>query len=157
MNACSPGPRRAAAVVAVSRPALGRPGRDATRRKETLRRRRSVVPISPMIAARHPSSLDAAISWIVDSAACLAAETESLRSACHRILAREIRAVHPIPMTDRAALDGFAVTASATIGAGSYNPLSLVLRATSAGEPIPPGTDAVIPLNLAQTRSPTVV
>jgi molybdopterin molybdotransferase len=110
-----------------------------------------------MIAAGHPLSLDAAISWIADSTACLAAETESLRSACHRILARETRAVHPIPTTDRAALDGFAVTASTTVGAGSYNPLSLVLRAISAGEPIPSGTDAVIPLNLAQTRSPTVV
>ena len=110
-----------------------------------------------MIAALHLSSLDAAISWVVGGTGCLAAETAPLLSACYRVLAEEIRAAYPIPPTDRAALDGCAVTAGATIGASSYNPLPLPLRPISAGEPIPPDTDAVIPLDLGQTQAPDVV
>jgi molybdopterin molybdotransferase len=110
-----------------------------------------------MIAAPHLSSLDAAISWVVNGTGCLAAETAPLLSACYRVLAEDIHAAYAIPMTDRAALDGCAVAAGATIGASSYNPLPLPLRPISAGEPIPPDTDAVIPLDLGQTRAPDVV
>jgi molybdopterin molybdotransferase len=87
----------------------------------------------------------------------LPTETVPLLSACHRVLVDEIRAAHPVPKTDRAALDGFAVAASATVGASSYNPLSLPLRAISAGDPMPPETDAVIPLNLCQAQGPDLV
>src|SRR5262245_12774162 len=110
-----------------------------------------------MMTGVHLSSLDAAISWVMTNTARLPAEAVSSRSGCHRVLADEIRAAHPIPKTDRAALDGFAVKASATVGASSYNPLSLPLRAISAGDPMPPETDAVIPLNLCQTQGPNLV
>lgn len=110
-----------------------------------------------MTAALHLSSLDAAISWVVDRTAPLAQEAAPLLSACYRVLAEDIRAAHPIPMTDRAALDGFAVAADATIGASSYNPLRLPLRRISAGEPIPPGADTVIPLDLCQSPAPDMV
>jgi molybdopterin molybdotransferase len=110
-----------------------------------------------MTAAPHLSSLDAAISWVVDRAVPLAAETAPLLAACYRVLAEDIRAARPIPMADLAALDGFAVAAGATVGASSYNPLPLPLRRISAGEPIPPGTDAVIALDLCQTPAPDVV
>src|SRR5215472_17540078 len=109
-----------------------------------------------MIVATHLSSLHAAISWVVGDTAPLAAETAPLALACYRVLGEEIRAARPIPMTDRALLDGFAVAAAATVGASSYNPLPLPLRPISAGEPIPPDTDAVIPLDLCQTRPPDV-
>jgi molybdopterin molybdotransferase len=125
--------------------------------KETSRRRQAIVPISPMIAAPHLSSLDAAISWVVGGTARLAAETAPLLSARYRVLAEEIRTAYAIPKTDRAALDGFAVAASATVGASSYNPLPLPLHPISAGEPMPPNTDAVIPLDLGQTQAPDVV
>ena len=126
-------------------------------RKETSRRRRSIVPISPMIAAPRLSSLDTAISWVVDGTGCLAAETAPLLSAYSRVLAEEINAAYLIPMTDRAAVDGCAVAAGTTIGASSYNPLPLPLRPISAGEPMPPDTDAVIPLDLGQAQAPDVV
>jgi molybdopterin molybdotransferase len=113
--------------------------------------------MSRMIPAPRLLSLDEAISRVVDSASRLPAETAPLLSACHRVLAEEIRLVQPIPITDRAALDGFAVAASATVGATSYNPLLLPLRAISAGDPIPPGSDAVIPLNLGQPQPPDAV
>lgn len=67
-----------------------------------------------------------------------------------RVLAEAIYATRSIPPADRAALDGFAVAANATIGASSYNPLLLPLRAISAGDAMPPGTDSVIPLGLGQ-------
>jgi molybdopterin molybdotransferase len=102
-------------------------------------------------------SLDMAISWVVDKVRRLPAETAPVLSACHRVLAEEIRLAHPIPITDRAALDGFAVAASATVGATSYNPLLLPLRAISAGDPMPPGSDAVIPLGLGQPQLPDTV
>jgi molybdopterin molybdotransferase len=110
-----------------------------------------------MIPARHLTSLDAVISWVIGNTACLPSETAPLLSASHRVLAEDIHAPHPIPMTDRAALDGFAATASATVGASSYNPLPLPLRAVSAGDPIPPGTDSVISLNLGQPQAPEIV
>src|SRR5690349_19352254 len=110
-----------------------------------------------MIPVPHLSPLDTAISWIAGSTARLEAQTVPLHSACGRVVAEEIRAVHPIPMTDRAALDGFAIAADTTVGASSYNPLSLPLRAIAAGEPIPPDTDAVIPLELGQIRTPDIV
>jgi molybdopterin molybdotransferase len=102
-------------------------------------------------------SLEKAISQVVDSACRLPAETTPLLSACHRVLAEEIRVAQPIPVTDRAALDGFAVAAAATVGATSYNPVLLPLRAVSAGDPIPPGSDAVIPLNTGQPQPPGAV
>ena len=101
--------------------------------------------------------LDKAISWVIARASPLAAETVRSASACHRVLAEEIRLAQPIPITDRAALDGFAVAASATVGATSYNPLFLPLHAISAGDPMPPGSDAVIPLQLGQPRPPDAV
>ena len=104
-----------------------------------------------------PTLLDEAISRVVDSASRLPTETAPLFSACHRVLAEEIRLAQPIPIARRAALDGFAVAASATVGATSYNPLLLPLHAVSAGDPIPPGSDAVIPLNLAQPQPPDAV
>jgi molybdopterin molybdotransferase len=107
-----------------------------------------------MIPAPRLLSLEEAISRVVGGASRLPAEAKPLLSACHRVLAEDIRAVQPIPIVDRAALDGFAVASSATVGATSYNPLYLPLRAISAGDPIPPGTDAVIPLNLAEPRPP---
>jgi molybdopterin molybdotransferase len=110
-----------------------------------------------MISAPRLVSLDKAISWAMDSAAPLPAETAPLLSACHRVSAEDIRLAQAIPISDRAALDGFAVAARATVGATSYNPLLLPLNTISAGDPLPPGCDAVIPLNLGQPQPPDAV
>ena len=92
------------------------------------------------------SSLDAALAWV--DAAVHPSETEEapLREAIGRVLTREIRTERPIPDCDSAALDGFAVAAEQTVGASSYNPLSLPLIELSAGEALPGGTDAVVPI-----------
>jgi molybdopterin molybdotransferase len=103
-------------------------------------------------ANRLPSHhlVDSAIAWI-DAAACrLDTEDTPLCTARGRVLTEPIRAARPIPTSDRAALDGFAVQASASLGASAYNPIRLPLVAVAAGDALPAGTDAVVPLSLAE-------
>jgi molybdopterin molybdotransferase len=92
------------------------------------------------------SSLDAALAWIDAAVDPLEEEDAPLDKAIGRVLTREIRADRPIPPRDSAALDGFAVVADQTVGASSYNPLSLPRIELSAGETLPGGMDAVVPI-----------
>jgi molybdopterin molybdotransferase len=92
------------------------------------------------------SSLDAALVWIDGAVDPLEEEDAPLDKAIGRVLTREIRAGRPIPHSDCAALDGFAVAAEQTVGASSYNPLSLPRIELSAGETLPGGMDAVVPI-----------
>ena len=92
------------------------------------------------------SSLDAALAWLDAAVHPLETEDAPLREAIGRVLTREIRTETPIPACDSAALDGFAVAADQTVGAATYNPLNLPLIELSAGEALPGGTDAVVPI-----------
>jgi len=92
------------------------------------------------------SSLDVALAWIDAAVDPLEEEDAPLDKAIGRVLTREIRAKRPIPPRDCAALDGFAVAADQTVGASSYNPLSLPRIELSAGETLPGGMDAVVPI-----------
>ena len=92
------------------------------------------------------SSIEAALAWVDAAVHPLETEDAPLREAIGRVLTQEIRAERPIPACDSAALDGFAVTADQTVGASSYNPLSLPLIELSAGEALPAGTDAIVPI-----------
>ncbi|MCM8734514.1 molybdopterin-binding protein [Azospirillum sp. A1-3] len=72
-------------------------------------------------------------------------------------LADAVAAVGDWPPADRAAVDGYAVAAADTLGAGSYNPVPLTAAvAVSAGDPLPPGCDAVIPFEAAQAVGPFI-
>ncbi|AWK87727.1 molybdopterin-binding protein [Azospirillum thermophilum] len=63
------------------------------------------------------------------------------------VLAAPVTAADDLPDRDRAARDGFAVAAADTLGAGSYNPVPLPSALpVSAGQPLPPGCDAVLPV-----------
>jgi molybdopterin molybdotransferase len=95
-------------------------------------------------------SVDAAIAWVDAVAHSLDAEDVPPSTAWGRVLTEHIRAVQPIPADDRAALDGFAVRASASLGASIYNPVRLPLIVAAAGDALPAGTDAVVPLELAE-------
>jgi molybdopterin molybdotransferase len=110
-----------------------------------------------MVPELHRLSVDDATAWVDRAISPLPAESVSLFAACTRVLADRICTVQPIPLADCAALDGFAVAASATVGATSYNPLLLPLRTVSAGDAIPTGTDAVIPLGLAEPKPSNLV
>src|SRR6202022_451848 len=77
-------------------------------------------------------------------------EDAPLRTARGRVLTEDMRAVWAIPTSDRAALDGFAVQASASLGASAYNPVRLPSIAVAAGDALPAGTDAVVSLESAE-------
>jgi hypothetical protein len=96
-------------------------------------------------------SVDAAIGWIDAAIHCLGAEDTALHGAQGRVLAEDIRADRAIPDRDCAMLDGFAIEASASLGASAYNPVEVPLRPVDAGDALPAGSNAVVPLNLAQS------
>lgn len=77
-------------------------------------------------------------------------DAEMAPPAPGRTLARAVE-TPAWPPEARAAIDGWAVRADATDGAGPYNPLPLAPGATarpvSAGDPLPDGCDAVIPVD----------
>jgi molybdopterin molybdotransferase len=95
-------------------------------------------------------SLDAAIAWVNATAEPLDSEDVPLPTARGRVLTEAIHAPGQIPGDNRATVDGFAVQASASLGASSYNPIRLPLIGVAAGDGLPPGTDAVVPLQLAE-------
>ncbi len=73
------------------------------------------------------------------------------------VLAEPVNAPGDWPPADRAARDGVAVASSDTLGAGSYNPVPLPGAMTvAAGEPMPPGTNAVLPVEAMQADGPFV-
>ena len=98
------------------------------------------------------SSVEQAVAWIDAANGRLAAEAVPVSEASGRILAEDIRAVCPIPSANCAALDGFAVRARETLGAGAYHPIVLAARLVAACGALPEGTDAVVPLDHAEPR-----
>ena len=61
-------------------------------------------------------SLEAAIAWVNATAGSLDREDILLPTARGRVLTEPVHASGPIPGNNRAALDGFAVQASASFG-----------------------------------------
>jgi molybdopterin molybdotransferase len=98
-----------------------------------------------------PVSVEAAIAWIDDATSCLATDEVALDQAFGGVLGEDIRAAAPIPPVDCAAIDGFAVRAAESIGAGTYNPLAVSSIAIAAGEALSAGTDAVVPLDQVES------
>src|ERR1700680_4053032 len=92
-------------------------------------------------------SVDVMIAWIDAAAHRLGQEDAGFRNARGRGLPEDFPAVRSIPPLDRAALDGFAVRADASLGAGAYNPLELLAVAIAAGDDLPDGMDAVVPVD----------
>ena len=106
-----------------------------------------------------------ALEIILDGVAVLAAETVPLPEALGRILAQPIVAQDSLPPFANSSMDGYALQAADTVGATTDQPISLrVLGDIAAGAevtitvspgtavrimtgaPIPPGADAVIPV-----------
>ena len=100
------------------------------------------------------TSVDLALAWVDAGTHCLGTEDLALGETSGRVLGKDICATQPIPPRDCAALDGFAVRAGESLGASSYNPLSLPLIAVAAGEALLAGTDAVVPLEHGQPDAP---
>jgi molybdopterin molybdotransferase len=89
-------------------------------------------------------SVERALAWVDAATRCLESETTAIETAVGRVLAGDLRAPHPIPPEDCAAIDGYAVHAEDSLGAGAYNPLSLPAIAVESGEAAPAGWDAIV-------------
>ncbi|HYH38652.1 MAG TPA: molybdopterin-binding protein [Azospirillum sp.] len=99
------------------------------------------------------SALSDAVHWLEPRTVALPAEEVAVAAAAGRVLAADVAAPIDLPPADRAARDGMAVAAEATLGAGGYNPILLMegqAVPVSSGEPLPPGTDAVLPVEATQ-------
>jgi molybdopterin molybdotransferase len=102
--------------------------------------------------------------WIDAAAATLPAEEIDAAAAAGRVLASPLSAPWDWPPADRAIIDGYAVRAAETIGAGDYNPISLALAQAArplaeggaalvaAGLVPPRGTDAILPFEVAHAE-----
>lgn len=75
-------------------------------------------------------------------------------ATAHRLTLAEDVAASPQPAQAIALRDGFAVDAGAIADAGPYTPVPLTLtaRRIDAGDPMPDGTDAVLPLDAVVLR-----
>jgi molybdopterin molybdotransferase len=74
-------------------------------------------------------------------------------AAVGRVLAEDVVVAAAVPAAARALRDGFAVTAEALSDASSYAPVQLApARRVDAGEVLPPGTDAVAPVDTVVER-----
>lgn len=115
------------------------------------------------------TSVEHALTWIDELPAPGTCETVPLAGACGRVLAVDIVAEIDVPGFDRAAMDGVAVRAADSTGAGEYNPLEFRLIGESlpgrpfagsvardqavrimTGAPLPTGADAVVPAEFVQ-------
>jgi molybdopterin molybdotransferase len=102
----------------------------------------------------------------------LRAETVGLHEAAGRVLTTDVVAEAAVPSFDRAAMDGYALKAQETFGAGPYNPLEFEVigealpgrpfgRAVQpaqavrimTGAPLPEGADAVLQVEAAEENA----
>jgi molybdopterin molybdotransferase len=106
----------------------------------------------------------------------LGGEVVAVPEAAGRVLAEDVRSEVDVPGFDRAAMDGYAVRAEETFGAGPYNPLELRIVGQSlpgrpfpgqvasgqavrimTGAPVPAGADAVLPVEVAREEAGKLV
>jgi molybdopterin molybdotransferase len=120
--------------------------------------------VKTMRPIRETIPLEEALALILEAAAPVTrVERVPLREAAGRVVAKPPHAAMDVPPFDRAAMDGYAVRADDTFGAGRYDPRVLravekvytgqvPTRAIAAGEcteiatgaPMPEGADAVV-------------
>src|SRR5437867_356704 len=99
----------------------------------------------------------------------LPAENVCLKEAAGRVLAADVVAETAVPAFDRSAMDGYALHAAETFGAGPYNPLECLIIGEAfpgrpfagkvqpgeavrimTGAPLPDGADAVLQAEAAE-------
>lgn len=114
-----------------------------------------------------------ALKWLDARLSRLAAESVGLSQAAGRVLSADVTASRDIPCFDRSMMDGFALHASETHGATSYNPLEFTIVGESlpgapyegavatgqavrimTGAPLPRGCDSVLPVEKTEVQGP---
>jgi molybdopterin molybdotransferase len=120
--------------------------------------------------------LEQARDAVLEQAIPLEVERVALREALGRYLAEDASTAEPVPGFDNSAMDGFAVRAADTCGAGPDAPVALRLAGDSrAGHPavaalapgeaiqistgaaIPPGADAVVRVEATRSEADRVL
>lgn len=115
------------------------------------------------------STVDEAIDWVDEHALPLGSTNVAIGDAHERVLAEDVVSTLNVPAFDRSAMDGYAVRAEETSGAGMYNPLSFQVVGQSlpgrasgvtvgrgeavrimTGAPLPVGADAVVPVEVTR-------
>lgn len=91
--------------------------------------------------------LESALTDLLDRLSPVLPESVSPGDACGLILAADVVLKEALPARSMALVDGIAVLAADTVGAGPQGPVFLpaVPKALKTGEPLPEGTDAVLP------------
>jgi molybdopterin molybdotransferase len=124
---------------------------------------------------RSRKPVDEVLAWIDAEVSSLGAEAVALSSAHGRVLAAPVVSQMNVPAFDRSAMDGFALRADETVGAGDYNPLPFSVIGVSmpgdpfigevgkgqavrimTGAPIPAGAVAVVPAEFATEKDGSV-
>ncbi|WP_051341167.1 molybdopterin-binding protein [Azospirillum halopraeferens] len=106
---------------------------------------------------RRRATLAEALARVDAATAALPARPAA--PAAGGVLAQAVVAAADHPPGPVALWDGYAVRAADTLGADTYNPLSLfpgAAVAVAAGESLPPGTDAVVPVESAVASPPGI-
>jgi molybdopterin molybdotransferase len=135
---------------------------------EPLDRRKPFFDVR-MRGFRDRADVDEVLSSLLRRVGPLPPESVSLCEACGRVLAQDIVAEVSVPSFDRAAMDGYALRAEETYGAGLYNPLEFIVAGEAfpakpypgvlqpgqavrimTGAPIPDGADAVLQAEAAE-------
>jgi molybdopterin molybdotransferase len=125
--------------------------------------------------ARRTSVADA-LAWVDSHARPLNSESVCIWQAAGRVLAADVVSPVDVPGFARSMMDGFAVQAADTQGAGSYNQLQLAIIGQSlpgdpfggtlargqairimTGAPLPAGADAVLPAERTETEGSTLL
>jgi len=121
-------------------------------------------------------SVDEARAQVLASVEPLAVEEVPVRETLGLVTATEVLATHPLPRFNNSAMDGYAVVAADTSGAGEYAPVELkvvgevraggtdevVVDSGSAarimtGAPLPKGADAVAMVEVTEERDGVVL
>ena len=108
-------------------------------------------PDSPQRIARL-TPLAQAVASIDRLVAPVAPRRVRTGDALGHTLATDVVAPGACPAAALALRDGIAVRAEATLDAGAYAPVALTGAALALGDPMPPGADAVAPLDAIETR-----
>ena len=103
-----------------------------------------------MAATTRPGPLtpvDDALARLAAALAPVPAREVALAEAAGRVLAEPLVVPAPVPPRALALRDGWAVAAADTVGASPYGPVVLANAPAfvRAGEPLPEGTDALLP------------
>lgn len=124
------------------------------------------------------ASVQQALAWLdneLDKLGQLSSESVALSQAAGRVLSEDVASKVNVPDFNRAMMDGFGVLASDLRGASPENPLALDVvgeclpgqifpEAISSGQavrimtgaPLPPGVDAVLPVEKTMSRGSTL-